>query len=113
MGWNGAASADATHGTKLVPVVKLSPAGTLLWATPVRIQGPSRRFSRPAFAPVPGTDDVVVEYVEETGTGLGVSTVFAQRYNASGAAVWTAATQVSTKTIPFAFFPELLPDGSG
>ena len=113
VGWNAAATADATHGTKLVPLVKISPAGTVLWTTPVRIQAPSRRFSRPAFVSVPGTDDVVVQYVEETGTGLGVSTMYAQRYNASGAAVWTAPTQVSTKTIPSAFFPELLPDGSG
>lgn len=113
VGWNAGATADANHGTKLVPMLKFSPAGTALWASPVRIQAPSRRFSRPIITAVPGSDDVVVGYVEETGSGLGVSTMYAQRYNASGAALWTAPTQVSTKTIPFAFFPEPVPDGSG
>ncbi|RZK61905.1 MAG: T9SS type A sorting domain-containing protein [Hymenobacter sp.] len=113
VGWNAGATATADHGTKLVPMLKFSPAGLALWSAPVRIQAASRRFSRPAFVAVPGTDDVVAEYVEETGSGLGVSTLFAQRYNASGAAVWAAPVQVSTKTIPFAFFPELVPDGSG
>lgn len=113
VGWNASATADANHGTKLVPMLKFSPAGTALWSSPVRIQAPSRRFSRPIITAVPGSDDVVVGYVEETGSGLGVSTMYAQRYNASGTAVWTAPTQVSTKTIPFAFFPEPVPDGSG
>ena len=113
VGWNAGATADANHGTKLVPLLKFSPAGTALWASPVRIQAPSRRFSRPIITAVPNSDDVVVGYVEETGSGLGISTMYAQRYNASGAAVWTAPTQVSTKTIPFAFFPEPVPDGSG
>jgi len=113
VGWNASATADANHGTKLVPLLKFSPAGTALWSSPVRIQAPSRRFSRPIITAVPNSDDVVVGYVEETGSGLGISTMYAQRYNASGAAMWTAPTQVSTKTIPFAFFPEPVPDGSG
>ena len=113
VGWNASATATADHGTKLVPMLKYSPTGAALWAAPVRIQAASRRFSRPTFAAVPGSDDVVVQYVEETGSGLGVSTVFAQRYTASGAAGWAAPVQVSTKTIPFAYFPEPVPDGSG
>ncbi|HET9505047.1 MAG TPA: hypothetical protein VFO93_16005 [Hymenobacter sp.] len=113
VGWNAGATADANHGTKLIPMLKFSPAGTALWSSPVRIQAPSRRFSRPIFTAVPNSDDVVVGYVEETGSGLGVSTMYAQRYNASGAAVWAAPTQVSTKTIPFSFFPEPIPDGTG
>jgi hypothetical protein len=113
VGWNAGATANADHGTKLVPMLKYSPTGAALWAAPVRIQAASRRFSRPTFVAVPGSDDIVVQYVEETGSGLGISTVFAQRYNASGAAVWAAPVQVSTKTIPFAYFPEPVPDGSG
>ncbi|MGI4863693.1 MAG: hypothetical protein ACRYFZ_07185 [Janthinobacterium lividum] len=113
VGWNAGGTATTDHGTKLVPMLKFSPTGTALWAAPVRIQAASRRFSRPTFVAVPGSEDIVVEYVEETGSGLGVSTLYAQRYNASGAAVWTAPAQVSTKTIPFAFFPEPVPDGSG
>lgn len=113
VGWNAGGTATADHGTKLVPMLKFSAAGAALWATPVRIQAASRRFSRPIFTAVPTSEDVVVGYVEETGSGLGVSTMYAQRYNASGAAVWAAPVQVSTKTIPFAYFPEPVPDGSG
>ncbi len=113
VGWNASATANTDHGTKLVPMLKFSSAGTALWTTPVRIQAVSRRFSRPTFTAVPGSEDIVVQYVEETGSGLGVSTLYAQRYNASGATVWTAPAQVSTKTIPFAYFPEPVPDGSG
>ncbi|MDB5269587.1 MAG: Por secretion system C-terminal sorting protein [Hymenobacter sp.] len=113
IGWNASGPATTTRGTKAVPLVKYSAAGVLLWTTPVAIQAPARRFSRPGFVAVPGSEDVVVQYVEETGSGLGVSTVYAQRYNASGAPVWPAPVRVSDKTIGFAAFPELVPDGSG
>lgn len=113
IGWNASGTASTTRGTKAVPLVKFSAAGVALWTTPVAIEAPARRFSRPSFVAVPGTEDVLVQYVEETGSGLGVSTVYAQRYNASGAPVWTAPIRVSDKTIGFAAFPELAPDGSG
>ncbi|GAB3572097.1 T9SS type A sorting domain-containing protein [Hymenobacter daeguensis] len=113
IGWNASGTASATRGTKAVPLVKLSAAGASMWTTPVAIEAPARRFSRPAFVAVPGSEDVVVEYVEETGSGLGVSTVYAQRYNASGAPVWAAPVRVSDKTIGFAAFPEPVADGSG
>ena len=113
IGWNASGTASATRGTRAVPLVKLSAAGVALWTTPVAIEAPSRRFSRPSFVAVPGSEDIVVQYVEETGTGLGVSTVYAQRYSASGAPVWAAPVRVSDKTIGFAAFPELVPDGSG
>jgi hypothetical protein len=113
IGWNASGATSATRGTKAVPLVKLSAAGVALWSSPVAIEAPARRFSRPSFVAVPGSEDMVVQYVEETGSGLGVSTVYAQRYNAGGAPVWAAPVRVSDKTIGFAAFPELVPDGSG
>lgn len=113
IGWNASGPASTTRGTKAVPLVKYSAAGALLWTTPVAIEAPTRRFSRPSFVAVPGSEDVVVQYVEETGTGLGISTVYAQRYDASGTPVWAAPVRVSDKTIGFAAFPEQVPDGSG
>ncbi|MDO7847194.1 T9SS type A sorting domain-containing protein [Hymenobacter sp. M29] len=113
IGWGASGTASATRGTKAVPLVKYSAAGVAMWTTPVAIEAPSRRFSRPTLVAVPGAEDVVVQYVEETGSGLGVSTMYAQRYSASGAPVWAAPVQVSTKTIGFAAFPEITPDGSG
>ncbi|MBF9144181.1 T9SS type A sorting domain-containing protein [Hymenobacter properus] len=113
IGWNASGTASATRGTKAVPLVKYSPAGVAMWTAPVAIEAPSRRFSRPSIVSVPASEDVVVQYVEETGSGQGVSTTYAQRYNASGAPVWTAPVRVSDKTIGFAAFPEITPDGSG
>ncbi|MBO2008882.1 T9SS type A sorting domain-containing protein [Hymenobacter negativus] len=113
IGWNASGTASATRGTRAVPLVKLSAAGIPLWTTPLAIEAPARRFSRPSFVAVPGSEDVVVQYVEETGSGLGISTVYAQRYNASGVAVWAAPVRVSDKTIGFAALPEPVADGSG
>jgi hypothetical protein len=113
IGWNASGTASATRGTRAVPLVKLSAAGVAMWTTPVAIEAPSRRFSRPGFVAVPGSEDMVVQYVEDTGSGLGVSTVYAQRYGASGAPVWAAPVRVSDKTIGPAVSPELVPDGNG
>ena len=113
IGWTAGGTANATHSTKWVPMLKYSAAGVALWAAPVRLQDPLKRYSRAAFVAVPGSEDVVAQYVEETGSGLGVSTVYAQRFDATGTALWPAAVRVSDKTIGFASFPEQLPDGNG
>ena len=113
VGWNAGGTANAAHASKFVPLMKYSAAGVALWAAPVDIQDPVKRYSRPSFVAVPGSEDVVVQYVEETGSGLGVSTVVAQRYGATGAPVWAAPVRVSDKTVGFAAFPEQVPDGSG
>ena len=113
VGWTAGGTANAARSSKWVPVLKYSAAGAALWAAPVRLQDPVKRYSRPTFASVPGSEDMVAQYVEETGSGLGVSTVYAQRFDASGAPVWAAPVRVSDKTIGFAAFPEQVPDGSG
>lgn len=107
--WNASGTAGSW-----IAMQKISPAGTLLWTAPVRLQGTTttERYDRPFPMPV-SNDEILLHYVRRTGTGLGVSTMFAQRYSAAGTGVWAAPTQVSDKTIGFAFFPAPVPDGSG
>ncbi|MBJ6109949.1 T9SS type A sorting domain-containing protein [Hymenobacter sp. BT523] len=116
IGWNSSGTANAAHASKWVSFQKLSPTGTALGGVQ-RVQDPVKRYSRPGFVAMTtnafGADDVVMQYVEETGSGLGVSTVLAQRFSTTGAPVWATPVRVSDKTIGFAAFPELVPDGSG
>ena len=113
IGWTAGGPANAVHSSKFVPLVKYSAAGVALWTAAVDIQDPVKRYSRPTFVAVPGSEEVVVQYVEETGSGLGISTVYSQRYSATGTPVWPAPVRVSDKTIGFAAFPEQVADGSG
>lgn len=108
VGWN----ASGSGVPKWVALQKFTPAGVAAWTSPQRVEDATKRYSRPAFVPA-GTDDVVLSYVEETGSGLGVSTMYAKRLNASGGAVWSAPVRVSDKTIGFAAFPEPVADGAG
>lgn len=108
VGWN----ASGASVPKWVALQKFTAAGVAAWPSPQRVEDATKRYSRPAFVPA-GADDVVLSYVEETGSGLGVSTMYAKRLNASGGAVWSAPVRVSDKTIGFAAFPELVADGSG
>lgn len=137
-GANGIALLDATATTGLSPTIavtnsnnvvvcwnssgtagswisfqKFSPSGTALWPAVQRIQGTTatERYDRPYPMPV-GTDDVLLPHVRRTGTGTGVSTLMARRYNAAGTAVWAAPVQVSTKPVGFTFFPEPVSDGN-
>jgi hypothetical protein len=107
--WNASGTAGSW-----IAMQKISPTGALLWTAPVRLQGTTttERYDRPFPMPV-GTDEVLLQYVRRTGSGLGVSTMFAQRYSAAGTSVWTTPTQVSDKTIGFAFFPAPVSDGNG
>lgn len=114
--WNSSGAATTAHASKWVAFQKLSPTGLALSGVN-RVQDPIKRYSRPAITGMTsnalGADDVVMQYVEETGSGLGVSTVYAQRFGTTSAPVWTAPVRVSDKTIGFAAFPEFVPDGSG
>ena len=93
---------------------KFSPSGTALWPAVQRIQDPSfaARYNRPYPMPA-GTDDILLNYARTTGTGVGVSILFAQRYDATGTAVWAAPTQVSSQAVGFTFFPQPVIDGAG
>jgi len=102
---------NSTIGSaKWISFQKISPAGNIVWSK--RIFDTSK-YSRAVMVPT-GTDDFLMMYVKETGNFPGVtSTMFAQRFDTNGLPVWTLPVQVSTKTIAFFFFPELIRDGQG
>lgn len=105
---------SASNGSRtFVSAKKFSAAGVPLWADNMRIRNtatPAERYERPQIIRS-GGEDVIIQYVKRTGSGQGVSTMFAQRYDGSGNAVWTAPAQVSTKNIGLAYFPAPVPDG--
>jgi hypothetical protein len=95
---------------------KIAPTGTLLWTQHQRIQdtlatGP--KFDRPTPIASAGADDFIMLFVRRTGSGLGVSRMYAQRFDADGQKMWAAPKQVATRTIAFAFFPTVVSDGKG
>ncbi|MDO7876375.1 T9SS type A sorting domain-containing protein [Hymenobacter sp. ASUV-10] len=106
--WNS----DSNVGKPAVAWQKFSPAGTPAWPAPQRIVDATASSER--AIPVPATgDEFIMHFVRRSGFGLGVSTYFAQRYDAAGAAVWATPVQVSTKTTGFAYFAEPVSDGAG
>ncbi len=91
---------------------KISSAGSLLWSTvPHRIidSTNAKKYSRPSIVPA-GTDDFVMLYIQQTGSFPYTNTFFAQHFDVNGDAVWSPATQVSTKTTSFFFFPKAVSD---
>ena len=95
---------------KWIVMKKLDPAGNILWSKRII---DTNKYGRPSMVRT-GADDFILHYVRETGNFPGVtSTMLAQRYNASGTAVWPQAVTFSSKTIPFFFFPELQSDLQG
>jgi len=95
--------------SKWISFQKISPSGNILWSK--RIIG-TVKYSRAVMVPS-GTDGFQMLYVQETGNFPGVSTMFAQRFDGNGNGIWPAPVQVSTKTIQFFFFPEIVSDGAG
>ena len=109
IGWN------ADDGSKKwVAFTKIDEEGNFLWDNTRRVidSVSTAKYSRPTFVPS-GDDDFTMLYVEETGFGLGVSNLYAQQYDAMGAAIWTAPVHVSTYTIPFFYFPKAISDMNG
>ena len=102
---------NSTIGSaKWIAFQKISPAGNIVWSK--RIFDTSK-YSRAVMVPT-GTDDFLMMYVKETGNFPGVtSTMFAQRFDTNGLPAWILPIQVSTKTIAFFFFPDLIRDGQG
>ncbi|MBL0342540.1 MAG: hypothetical protein IPP71_17550 [Bacteroidetes bacterium] len=107
--WNASSS-----NSSWVALQKLTSTGTLTWANTLRVIDSSfiKKYTRPTLIPV-DTDDFALLYVEQTGFGLGVSNMYAQRYNAFGGSVWSTPVHVSTKTISFFYFCEAISDGAG
>ena len=104
--WNAA----GTVSGKWIPMRKIKAAtGEILWSKRIAISG--QKFGRPAFVSC-GANDFIMLYVKETGSFFPpASTMFAQRFKGEDASpVWNQEVQVSTKNIPFFFFPEIQTD---
>ncbi len=107
--WNSSGS-----NPKWVSMKKLDPAGNFLWPNPVRIIDSlsNKKYSRPTMVPS-DSDGFIMQYVEETGFGLGVSNIYAKRLDGNGGMVWPTPVHVSTKTTSFFFFIKAVADGNG
>jgi len=107
IGWNATG-----NNPKWVALTKLDPSGNALWPNPVRVidSVSTKKYSRPTMVPC-GNDGFILQYVEESGFGLGVSNIYAKRYNSNGSTVWNAPVHVSTKTTSFFFFVKAVSDG--
>ena len=102
--------AASIGSAKWLSFQKLNSAGNILWSK--RIIG-TAKYSRAVMVPS-GSDGFVMQYVQETGNFPGLtSTLFAQRFDSGGNGLWSSPVQVSTKTIQFFFFPEIVSDGAG
>jgi len=101
------------NGSRWLSFQKLSASGTVLWSNRIFDQTNFRNYTRAKMVPT-RTDDIMMMYVEEIGGFPGVtSTLFAQHFDMNGDPVWMNAVQVSTNTIPFFIFPEIVSDENG
>ena len=102
VGWNADASSN-----KWVAIQKISPTGNTMWPTMQRVidSTNTKKFSRPTFVAA-GVDEVIMLYVQETGNFPATSVMYAQRLDLNGAKIWANASQVSSKAIPYFFFPK-------
>lgn len=105
--WN--ASAGSERWVAYRPVTE---DGGVTFAEPGRIGGSGVKCTRPKV--IANADGgFILQYVNEVGNFPGVtSTMYAQRFDAIGTAVWTEPVQVSTRTITFFYFPEPFSDGA-
>jgi hypothetical protein len=102
--WN----ANATN--KWIAIQKISASGTIVWPAVKRIIGTTLNYSRPTMV-ASGADDFSILYVEESGTGFPpVSKMYAQRFDATGTSLWSQPLLISSKTIPFFYFPKAVSD---
>jgi hypothetical protein len=105
--WNASNSTGQWVAAKMV-----DQAGSNMWPSYLQIKDPAgvKRYGRPTVAPC-GADGFLMLYVETTGFGLGVSNMYAMRYDVNGNTVWSAPVHFSTNTISFFFFPKAVEDG--
>jgi hypothetical protein len=85
----------AWQADNVIIMQKITPAGSLLWGTAgITLTSPNR-LSWPQLLPV-GTDEVIMKYFDDSGPiNAPTRHVFAQRYNASGVAVWSSPAAIS------------------
>ena len=106
---------NAYNGSnKWIAVQKITAAGNTSWPNIMEIRDITnvKRYSRPTMVPSL-VDDVVMLYVQETGSGFGVSTMLSQHFDINGLPVWPQPITVSTYNIPFFYFPAAVNDHNG
>lgn len=100
--WNAAAGSS-----KWVAYAKVTSGGQLNW---IKRVWNGQKYSRAVMLPAAG-DGFKMLYVQESG-GFpgGTSTMYLQHFDSSGTALWPSAVLVSSQTISFFFFPEIISD---
>jgi hypothetical protein len=80
----------------VIHVQKIGPTGSMPWGSGgIILSQTGITFSWPQLLPV-GTDEFILKYFQDSGTFPAITRhVYAQKYNASGSAVWSSATVVS------------------
>lgn len=86
----------AWQADDIIIMKKVSPAGSQLWGdNGIILINAGITYSWPQLMPV-GTDDIILKYFQDTGPPYSPTRhVFAQRYNASGAPVWSSPAVIS------------------
>lgn len=101
--WNA-----SLNNFKWVAYAKIAAGGQLQWIK--RIWN-NQKYSRGVLLPASASGFQML-YVQETGNfPSGTSTMYLQRFDSSGTAQWPNPVQVSSKTITFFFYPEIISDG--
>ncbi|WP_165836336.1 T9SS type A sorting domain-containing protein [Taibaiella soli] len=104
----------ASGSKSYISYQKFDPNGTMIWQKEIIDPATSspKKYERPQIVISDG-DVFIMQYVQRSGSGLGVSTMYAQKFDGSGSPVWATPTSVSTKNIGFAYFPSPVTDGYG
>jgi len=85
----------AWQADNVIIMQKITPAGSLLWGPAGITLTSANRMTWPQLLPV-GTDEVIMKYFDDSGPiNAPTRHVFAQRYNASGTAVWSSPAAIS------------------
>jgi hypothetical protein len=107
---NTAISWNMNTTPRTVGVQLVGPGGDLLLASPILA---SANVNVSNLMPVATSDGGFMLFygISAGGFGLPPWVLHAQRYDATGNAVWADPVQVSSKQIPFFHFPNAVPDG--
>lgn len=98
--------------SKWISFQKISSTGSILWSKRIFDSTNNIKYSRAVMEPS-GIDNIIMMYVEEIGNFPGVSsTLFSQIFDSNGDQVWPNPVQVSSKTIPYFVFPQIISDSN-
>jgi hypothetical protein len=104
-------TASGNPSGKWVPVKKLRASdGQVLWSNRIAAEG--KKFSRPSMLPASSSSFYML-YVKESGNFPGLTSImYAQKFSSETMqALWQDTLQVTSKNIPFFYFPKIEPDG--